>query len=519
MNKSERCVKLVILDGWGYSPAWGGNAISEARTPNFDWAWRKYPHTTLEASGQFVGLPGDEMGNSEVGHMTLGAGRIIPQDVSRINGAVEDRSFFSNEQILNAIKHQEEEKSKFQIIGLLSDGGIHSHINHFYALLEMLKKEDVSNVYLHLITDGRDSPPSSAQTFVSKLIEKIEDLGMKENVKVASVSGRYYAMDRDNNLERTNLAYQAMVSGRGNKSNSALKAIGKSYRGGKTDQYIRPTVINQQGVVEDGDSVVFLNFRSDRARQLTSFFIDPDLKYDREKFLKELFFVSMVPYKTYDQHLPYRSAFPTKKIGNPLAKLIDQAGMRQFHIAETEKYAHVTYFFNGMIEEPYKNEDRVLIPSPKVETYDQKPEMNAKKVCDELLKAEKSGKYRFTLANFANPDMVGHTGKIDAVIKAVEFVDKQLGRILENIGENETILVTADHGNAEEMIDRKTGQPHTEHTNNQVPFILVNHSEKALKSGGSIAGVANIIINELGLDMPSEIKDEHFYINNNNHHG
>jgi len=513
MNKEERCVKLVILDGWGHSPAWGGNAISEARTPNFDWAWRKYPHTTLEASGKYVGLPGDEMGNSEVGHMTLGAGRIIPQDISKINRAIKNRSFFENQQILDAIKHQKEKNSKFQIIGLLSNGGIHSHINHFYALFEMLKNENVDNIYLHLITDGRDSPPTSAQTFVSKLINKIEDLDINDRVKIASISGRYYGMDRDNNLERTNLAYQAMVSGRGKKNKTALKAISKSYRGGVTDQYIRPTVINQKGVVEDEDSIVFLNFRSDRARQLTSFFIDPDLKYNREKFLKELFFVSMVPYQTYDQYLPYRSAFPTKKIKKPLVKLIDEAGMRQFHIAETEKYAHITYFFNGMVEKPYKNEDRVLIPSPKVDTYDQKPEMNAKKVCDGLLKAEKSGKYRFTLVNFANPDMVGHTGNMKAVIKAVETVDKQLGRILENIGQNETILITADHGNAEEMIDRKTGQPHTEHTNNQVPFILFNHSIQDLKSGGSIAGVANIIINELGLGIPKEIEDKNFFSN------
>jgi 2,3-bisphosphoglycerate-independent phosphoglycerate mutase len=515
MNKMSKkdigSVKLIILDGWGHAPPWGGNAVSQARTPNFNWAWRKYPHTLLEASGESVGLPGHEMGNSEVGHMTLGAGRIIPQDISKINVAIEDGSFFENKQIEEAIDQQKKNNSKLQIIGLLSSGGIHSHIDHLFALLKIIKKKKVENVYLHLITDGRDSPPRSAQTYISKLIHKIEKMGLADSVKIASISGRFYAMDRDNNLKRTNLAYQSMVSSRGRKNDSPLAAVSKSYRDGVTDQYIIPTVIDQSGVIEDKDSVIFLNFRSDRARQLTSFFIDPNLKFKREKVFKDLHFVSMVPYQTYDQHLPYQSAFPTKEIDNPLAKIVADNNFKQLHVAETEKYAHVTYFFNGMVEDPFVNEDRVLIPSPKVETYDQQPEMNAEKVCDEILKAQKSKKYQFVLANFANPDMVGHTGNLAAVIKAVEEVDQQLGRIFENIQKDETIIVTADHGNAEEMIDSKTGGKNTEHTNNPVPFILINHHKENLEPNRSIAGIANLILDQLEIEVPSEMKKESLF--------
>jgi 2,3-bisphosphoglycerate-independent phosphoglycerate mutase len=511
MSKETKQVRLIILDGWGYSPAWGGNAVSEAKTPNFDWAWRKYPHTTLEASGKYVGLPGHEMGNSEVGHLTLGAGKIIPQDISRINRAIKNGNFFNNKEILAVIEHKQKNNSKLQIISLLSNGGIHSHIDHLFAFLELIKKEKVNNVYLHLITDGRDSPPRSAQTFISKLNCKIEKLNLKNSIKVASVSGRYYAMDRDNNLDRINKAYQAMVSGRGKKAKTSLGAVSDSYQAGVTDQYINPTVINQEGVIEDGDGVIFLNFRSDRARQLTGFFIDSKLNYRREKELDDIYFVSLVPYKTYDHEIPYRSAFPTKKVKNPAAVVISENNLNQFHVAETEKYAHVTYFFNGMIEKPLKNEERVLVPSPKVETYNQKPEMSAKEVCNQILKASKKNKYQFILANFANPDMVGHTGDLKAVIQAVETVDQQLARIFKELRDNQVTIITADHGNAEEMIDRKTGQPHTEHTNNPVPFILINHAKEKFKSGSSIAGIANIILDELNLKIPHDMSKYTIY--------
>jgi len=501
---------LIILDGWGYAPAWGGNAITEARTPNFDFLWRKYPHTLLEASGWAVGLPGHEMGNSEVGHMTIGSGRIIPQDVTRINQAIKDQSFYQNPRIKKAVEQTKKNRSKMQLIGLLSNGGVHSHINHFFAMLELIKRESVSPVYLHLILDGRDSPPRSALHFVNQILKRIKELGLKK-VKIASISGRYYAMDRDNNWQRTKSAYQVMVSGRGQRAKETLSAISRSYSSGITDQYIIPTVIDQAGVVEDGDAVIFLNFRSDRARQLTSFFLNPKLPIKREKFLKNIFFASMVPYQSYDLKLPDHPIFPPKKIKNPLAAVLSQNNLRQFHTAETEKYAHVTYFFNGIQEKPFSGEDRVLIPSPKVKTYDLKPEMSAQKVCDQVLKAQRSRKYSFILANFANTDMVGHTGSLKATIRAAETVDKELGRIIDARKRDELIMVTADHGNAEEMIDHKTGEPHTEHTNNPVPFIVVAEGIRELKMKTSIAGIAPAILEELRLPLPKEMGKYNIY--------
>jgi 2,3-bisphosphoglycerate-independent phosphoglycerate mutase len=511
MDRSKKKVTLVILDGWGYSPAWGGNAITEAKTPNFDWIWRKYPHTTLKASGKDVGLPGHEMGNSEVGHLTIGTGRITPQDVSRINQAIEDGSFYKNKEILSAIEHVKKNKSKLQLVGLLSNGGIHSHINHLFALLKIIKDKKVNQTYLHLITDGRDSSPYSAHTFIEKLKNEIKKLGLSEKVKIATVSGRYYAMDRDNNWSRTQAAYQAMVSARGSKFDTADAAVSAAYRSGQSDQYLVPTVIRQDGVIEDNDGIIFFNFRADRARQLTSFFIKPDLKFKREKILKDIIFISMIPYQSYDLDLPVRPAFPTKEINLPLAEILANNDLKQFHVAETEKYAHVTYFFNGVVEDKFKGEQRVLVPSPKVDTYDLKPEMSAEKVCQQVLKAQKGNKYDFILVNFANPDMVGHTGNMNAVIEAVETVDQQLGKVIENRSRNETIMVTADHGNAEEMIDRRTGKEHTEHTNNPVPFILVNHQKGELQSGESLAGIANVILDELKLSIPKEMKEHNIY--------
>lgn len=495
---------LIILDGWGHAMAWGGNAITEARTPNFDYAWRKYPHTLLKASGKAVGLPGHEMGNSEVGHFTMGSGRIIHQDVSRINQAIKDGSFFKNKRLLKALEYAKEQRSKLQLVGLLSDGGVHSHIEHLFALLKMIKEHKVEPVYLHLFLDGRDSPPMSAHRFLNQLLSKIKEFGLKK-IKIASISGRYYAMDRDNNWQRTQSAYQAMVSGRGQKAKDALSAVSRFYRQGVTDQYLIPTVIDQKGVIEDNDGIIFFNFRADRARQLTSFFLNPKLPIKREKFLKKIFFVSMIPYQSYDLGLPDHPAFPTKEIKNPVAEVLANNDLKQFHTAETEKYAHITYFFNGAREKPFKNEERVLIPSPKVETYDQKPEMSAFKVCNQVLKAQKSRKYSLILINFANPDMVGHTGKLKATIKAVEVVDQQLGKIVDQKKKDEVIMVTADHGNAEEMIDRTTGKPHTEHTNNPVPFILIDDQKSDLAERVSIAGIAPAILEELSLGLPKEM--------------
>jgi len=510
-NKIKR-VTLVILDGWGSAPAWGGNAITEARTPNFDHAWRKNDHTTLIASGEPVGLPGHEMGNSEVGHLTIGSGRVIPQDVSKINQAIKDKSFFKNKRILKAIEEAKAKKTKLHLMGLLSDGGVHSHIDHLIALLELVKENQAEPCYLHLMLDGRDSPPMSAQHFLNQVLAKIKSLGLKRT-KIATISGRHYAMDRDNNWQRTQQAYQAMVSGRGQKAETALAGVGKFYRQGVSDQYIVPTVIDQKGVIENNDSLVFFNFRSDRARQLTSFFLDPNLEFKREKFLKDIFFVSMVPYQSYDLGLPDHPAFPPKEINNPLAEVLADNDLAQFHTAETEKYAHITFFFNGAREKAFKKEDRALVPSLKVETYDQAPEMSADKVCQEILKARKSGKYQFIVANFANPDMVGHTGNLKATIKAVEVVDEQLGKLLEKQPDDEVMMITADHGNAEEMIERRTGKPHTEHTNNPVPFIFVNKHDQELDDKVSLAGITPAILEELGLNKAVEMGKENIFDN------
>ncbi len=511
MEKENKRITLIILDGWGYAMAWGGNAITEARTPHFDFVWRKYPNTLLSASGHAVGLPGHEMGNSEVGHITLGAGRVIHQDVSKINQAIKDKSFYRNKRIKKAVEETKKHRSKLQMIGLLSDGGVHSHINHLFALLKLAKDESAKPIYLHLFLDGRDTPPMSAHHFLNQLLAKITKLGLKKRVKIASISGRYYAMDRDNNWQRTQSVYQTMTAGRGQKAKNALKAVSHYYRKGVTDEFIPPTIIDQAGVIEEHDSVAFFNFRADRARQLTSFILDSKLPYKREIFLKNIFFVSMVPYQSYDLGLPDHPAFPPKEIDNSLAEILSNKGINQFHTAETEKYAHVTYFFNGAREKPFKGEDRVMIPSPKVKTYDLKPEMSAIKVCQQVLKAQKSQKYGFILVNFANPDMVGHTGNLKATIKAVEIVDKQLGKILEKRSRDEIVMITADHGNAEEMIDRKTGKPHTEHTNNPVPFILVTEEPRELVSKVSLAGIAPAILEELNLAAPKEMSRYNIY--------
>jgi len=511
-NNQIKQVTLVILDGWGYAPAWGGNAVTEARTPNFDYAWRKNNHTTLIASGERVGLPGHEMGNSEVGHLTIGSGRVISQDVSKINQAIKDKSFFKNKRILRAIEQAKSKKSKLHFMGLLSDGGVHSHIDHLMALLQLVKEYNAEPCYLHLMLDGRDSSPMSAQHFINQVLAQIKSLGL-EKTKIATISGRYYTMDRDNNWQRTQQAYQAMVAGRGQKAETTLAAVGRFYRQGITDEHIIPTIIDQQGVIEDNDSLVFFNFRADRARQLTSFFLDPKLEFKREKFLKNIFFVSMVPYQSYDLGLPDHPAFPPKEINNSLAEVLADNNLAQFHTAETEKYAHVTFFFNGAREKAFKKEERVLVPSPKVSTYDQAPEMSAEKVCNEVLKAEKSKKFQFILVNFANPDMVGHTGNLEATIKAVETVDKQIGRLIERQRDDEVIMITADHGNAEEMIERRTGKPHTEHTNNPVPFIFVNKHNQELADQVSLAGIAPAILQELSLAKPREMGKENIFDN------
>lgn len=502
---------LIILDGWGSAPAWGGNAISQAKTPNFDQLWRSYPHTTLGASGQFVGLPGHEQGNSEVGHLNIGAGRVVWQDSSRINQAIKDGSFFNNQVFLEAINHAKTNNSNLHLMGLLSTGGIHSRSEHLYALLELAKRQQFERVFLHLFTDGRDTAPMSALQQISHLEKRIRELGIG---KIATVSGRYFAMDRDHHWDRIKYAYFAMADGIGPEYPSANQAISANYRQGRSDEFIIPSVItdennNPLARIDDHDSLIFFNFRSDRARQITSAFADTDFKeFNRSKTIFDLYFVSIIPYGA-ERELKFdiKSAFASPAIINTLASVLAEDNLAQFHIAETEKYAHTTYFFNGGREEPFPLEERVLVPSVKVPTFDLAPEMSVHHITKELLARIKSKKYSLILANFANADMVGHSGNLKATIEACEAVDHCLGQLFALVNDlGATMMVTADHGNAEEMLDPKTGQINTEHSCNPVPFILVNGPEiKFLKTNGVLADIAPTILQIMQLCKPKEM--------------
>ncbi|MBU2595330.1 2,3-bisphosphoglycerate-independent phosphoglycerate mutase [Patescibacteria group bacterium] len=502
-----KSIILIILDGWGYAPAWGGNAITESKTPNFDKLWKNYPHTTLQASGSYVGLPGHEMGNSEVGHLNLGAGRVVSQDIKRINKSIIEGNFFNNKVLLRAIQEAKRNNKKLHLLGLVSDGGVHSHIKHLYALLKLAQKEKLSNVYIHLITDGRDSDPLSGITHLTHLVNKIKELDVG---RIATICGRYYAMDRDSKFDRTNLAYEAIVMGVGQRADDPQHAISESYKNGISDEFIKPIILDKNGLIEDGDSVICFNFRSDRARQITSFLVDKNFKkFRRKKILNDLFFVTMVPYYDYDLGLPIHPAFSPEVVKMPLAQVVSEANLKQFHVAETEKYAHVTFFFNGAREKPFEGEKRILIPSPKVPTYDLKPQMSAKEVTSETIKAIKSQKYGFILINFANPDMVGHTGVFEAAVKAVETIDESLGRLMEEIKKQKmNAIITADHGNVETMIDINTGEPYTEHTTNPVPFILFNNDNLKILPNAALSNVAPTILDLMDLKKPILMNSE-----------
>lgn len=503
-----RTAVLIILDGWGYAPDWGGNAITEARTPNFDQLWKNFPHTTIQASGKYVGLPGHEMGNSEVGHLNLGAGRVVRQDIKRINSAIRDGLFFRNKVLLRAMREARDKGKKLHLLGLLSDGGVHSHISHLFSLLDLCKQEKVKDVYIHVFSDGRDSDPMTAINFMSHLVDKIKATGCG---KIATVLGRYFAMDRDSKFDRTNKAYEAMVEAKGEKVDNPLHAISESYKKGVTDEFVEPVVCDAGGIIEDGDSIISFNFRADRMRQLTTFLLDKDFHgYRRKKILKNLFYVSLVPYYEYDLGLPFHTAFAPKLVKNPLAEVISEKNLAQFRIAESEKYAHVTYFFNGAREKPFEGEDRILVPSPKVKTYDLKPEMSSEEVTKRLIKAIRAKKYTFILVNYANPDMVGHTGNFEAVVKAVEKVDEHLGKVTKEIKRIEAeAIITADHGNAETMINIQTGEPHTEHTNNPVPLILFDKGRKTKGiEGAALSNVAPTILEILGVEKPKVMDKE-----------
>ena len=504
---SKKPVVLMVLDGYGLNDRTEGNAIAMANTPVMDKLMAECPFVQGQASGLAVGLPDGQMGNSEVGHMNIGAGRIIYQDLTRITKAIEDGDFFENKGLLAAIENCKKNDSDLHLWGLLSDGGVHSHISHLYGLLELAKKNGLSKVYVHAFLDGRDTPPASGKDFVAQVEEKMAEIGVG---KIASLSGRYYAMDRDNNWDRVKKAYDSLVKGEGNKATSAVAAMEDSYAQDVTDEFVLPTVItdeagNPLSVVKENDSVIFFNFRPDRAREITRAFCDDKFTgFDRD-FIK----LTYVCFKDYDETIPNKIiAFEKESIENTFGEYLAKCGKKQLRLAETEKYAHVTFFFNGGVEDPNVDEFRLLVNSPKdVATYDLKPEMSAPEVGMDLVEAIKSDKYDVIVINFANPDMVGHTGVIPAAIKAVERVDSLVGDAVQAVKDVDGVLfICADHGNAEKMIDYETGEPHTAHTTNPVPFILVNaEPDMKLREGGCLADIAPTLLEIMGLEQPKEM--------------
>ena len=503
----NKVTMLMILDGFGENAEEKGNAVKLANTPNIDKLMKQYPTTRIAASGLAVGLPEGQMGNSEVGHTNIGAGRIVYQELTRITKSIEDGDFFSNEEFVNAIENCKKNNSKLHILGLVSDGGVHSHIRHLYGLLEMAKRRDFEDVYVHCFLDGRDTPPASAENYITALEEKMKEKGIG---KIASISGRFYAMDRDKRWERVKKAYDALVKGEGNKQADAINAIESSYQKEVFDEFVEPTVITNGdkpvATICDGDSVIFFNFRPDRARQLTRAIVDPNFDGFETKTLNTYF----VCFTNYDETMPnVHIAFKKEQIKNTLGEVICKQGGKQLRIAETEKYAHVTFFFNGGEEKQYEGEDRILVPTPKVETYDLKPEMSAPEVTEKVLEAIDSEKYNCIILNFANPDMVGHTGNLEAAIKAVETVDECAGRIVNAIKSKKgNLIITADHGNAEQMIDLKTGEPHTAHTTNLVPLILITEREGIKLKQGKLADLAPTILELMNIEKPEEMTGE-----------
>lgn len=499
-------VMLMILDGFGISNYEDGNAVKAAKHPNFTKLWNEYPHTEIGASGLSVGLPNGQMGNSEVGHLNIGAGRIIYQALTRITKSIEDGDLFENKALVKAVDNAIKNNSSLHLLGLLSDGGVHSHIEHLKGLLMLAKKKGLEKVYVHAFLDGRDTPPSSAINYVAEIEDYMKETGIGT---IATVSGRYYAMDRDNRWERVELAYNALVLGKGEYANSAKEAIERSYHDNKTDEFVLPTVITKNSkatdVIKNRDSVIFFNFRPDRARELTRALNDKAFEgFNRDNL--DLTFVTMTQYDKTIENVEI--AFKPEVYSNTLGEYISKLGKKQLRIAETEKYAHVTFFFNGGVETPNENEDRALIPSPKVATYDLKPEMSAYEVTDEVLKRIDTDEYDVIILNYANPDMVGHTGVIEAAVKAVETVDECLGKVVDKILEKKgTVLITADHGNCEQMIDYSNGNPMTAHTTNLVPFVYVSEEAKVkeLRADGILADIAPTMLTVMDAEVPTEM--------------
>ena len=495
MNKTP--TTLIIMDGFGLANASDDNAVSLAQTPVLDRLFREYANTTLSASGLDVGLPDGQMGNSEVGHTNIGGGRVVFQDLPRISRAIDDGSFFKNEAYNKAMDNCLKNGSSLHLYGLLSDGGVHSHIQHLFALLQMAKDKGLEKVYVHCFLDGRDVSPTSGKGFVQELCDKCAEIGVG---KIATVMGRYYAMDRDKRWERVQMAYDAMVYGEGVHNADPVDAVARSYANGVTDEFVEPVVCDSEGTIGDNDSVIFFNFRPDRAREITRAIVDPEF----DGFQREFFPTTYVCNTEYDASMPnVLVAWPRVAVKNGLGEYLSSMGMTQLRIAETEKYAHVTFFFNGGVEKQYPGEDRVLVPSPKVATYDLQPEMSAFEVCDKCVERIESGAYDVIILNFANCDMVGHTGVLEAAVKAVETVDTCVGKVVEaTLKMGGIAMITADHGNAEDM-KQEDGSPMTAHTTNPVPFILCGAGSE-LRTG-RLADIAPTILDVLGLACPPEM--------------
>ena len=502
-----RPVILIVLDGFGLNGDQESNAVAAAKAPLIESLLRDFPQTRLQASGESVGLPEGQMGNSEVGHLNLGAGRVVYQDITRITKSIRDRDFFVKLVILSGLETARKNRATVHLLGLLSDGGVHSHIDHILALFDLAKAQGITEIVFHAFLDGRDTPPSSALRYIRQLEGHLDAIGIG---RIATVSGRYYAMDRDKRWDRVQKAYEAMVLGEGVRKHSAMEAVQDSYEHQRTDEFMLPAVIVNErdgapvGLIRDGDVVIFCNFRSDRAREITQVLTDPSFDgFPRRAFPRLAAFLCMT---TYDETFQLPVVFPPVRLTHILGEVLSSRGVRQLRIAETEKYAHVTFFFNGGEEQPFPLEDRVLVPSPReVATYDLKPEMSAREVTAEVVKRIRSREYGFILINYANPDMVGHTGVLEAAVKAVEVLDECLGRVITAARENGCrVLITADHGNLETMKDRHTGQPHTAHTTDPVPFIVVGEQVK-LRQGGCLADVAPSVLRLLGIEQPAEM--------------
>ena len=508
---TKKMTALIILDGFGERAEVEGNAIRQAGTPVIDALKAEYPHTVIGASGMDVGLPDGQMGNSEVGHINIGAGRIVYQELTRITKSIQDGDFFEVPEFVDACRKAKRGGGKLHLMGLLSDGGVHSHITHLFALIDMAKRQGLDNVYVHCIMDGRDTPPSSGIEYVKQLMDYMDKVNFG---KIATVSGRFWAMDRDKRWDRVQKAYEAIALGEGDTAACPLCAMKNSYANEKTDEFVVPCVIQEDGkpvaTVEPGDSMIFFNFRPDRTREITRAFIEKDFDgFERKGGYKPVTFVGMTRYD--DTFVNIETAFKPQTLTNTLGEYLAANGKTQLRIAETEKYAHVTFFFNGGVEAPNADEDRVLIPSPKVTTYDLKPDMSANEVCDKAVELIGSGKYDVMILNFANCDMVGHTGVMAAAQEAVKTVDKCVGKVVEAVlATGGAALITADHGNADMMVDPATGEPFTAHTTNKVPFILVDPSRKdaQLREGGRLADLAPTMLQLLGLAKPAEMTGE-----------